>query len=62
MYSYFVSYRFSNGKTIGVGNCSAEFKEKIKSMEDIRSMEKRLAKESNFKWVTITNFVEFGRA
>ena len=49
MYSYFVSYKFSNGKTIGVGNCSAEFKEKIKSMEDIRSMEKRLAKESKFK-------------
>lgn len=62
MYSYFVSYRFSNGKTIGIGNCSAEFKEKIKSIEDIRSMEKRLAKESKFKWVTITNFVEFGRA
>lgn len=60
MYSYFVSYRFSNGKTIGVGNCRTEFK--IKSMEDIRSIEKRIAEEYNFEWVTITNFVEFGRA
>jgi len=59
MNKYFVSYialnEFNNSE---VGNCCSLRENKIKTIEDIRDIEKMLCEEFNFKKVNITNFIK----
>lgn len=54
---YFISFRGGNDKNTGDGNAEVARKNKIKTVAEVREIEKELAKENNLKWVTVTNFI-----
>lgn len=52
-YRYFISYAFQNG----VGRCYVERNTKIKSVEDIESIEKSICNNNNLNTVSIINYI-----
>lgn len=52
-YRYFISYAFQNG----IGRCYVERSTKIKSIEDIESIEKSIIKNGQLNEVSIINYI-----
>lgn len=54
-YNYFLSYTFSNSGKTGFGNIDYYSTKKLKKMEQILELQKKLAIERNFDLCIITN-------
>lgn len=59
MITYFVSYKCRKKSITGEGNVDVEMSSPIESIEDIRAIEKDIAKKHDFDSVVVLNYVRF---